>query len=68
MKAADFQEPYLRFVLGFIGITDVEVVRVEGVALGEEAVTRALRSAQERVNAVVPWIAAGAAQGARAAA
>ncbi len=68
MKAADFQEPYLRFVLGFIGITDVEVVRVEGVALGEEAVTRALRSARERVNAVVPWIAVGAAQGARAAA
>jgi len=30
-KAMDFQEPYLRGVLGFIGITDVEVIKVEGV-------------------------------------
>ena len=31
-KAFDFQEPYLRAILGFLGITDVNVVRVEGVA------------------------------------
>ena len=29
--ASDFQEPYLKFVLGFMGITDVEFVRAEGV-------------------------------------
>ena len=29
--ASDFQEPYLKFVLGFLGITDVEFVRAEGV-------------------------------------
>jgi FMN-dependent NADH-azoreductase len=28
----DFQEPYLRRVFGFLGITDVEFVRAEGVA------------------------------------
>jgi FMN-dependent NADH-azoreductase len=66
MQAADFQEPYLRFVLRFIGITDVEGVRVEGVALGEEAVTRALHSAQAQVDAIVPRIAALAAEGAAA--
>src|SRR5712691_1538524 len=32
MKALDFQESYLRSVLGFIGIADVRVVRVEGLA------------------------------------
>lgn len=32
-QAADFVEPYLRTVLGFIGIADVTVIRVEGVAL-----------------------------------
>jgi len=32
MKAFDFAEPYLRAILGFIGITDLDVVRVEGVA------------------------------------
>src|SRR5579862_6503966 len=28
MKAFDFTEPYLRAVLGFLGVTDVDVVRV----------------------------------------
>src|SRR5258706_9587058 len=32
MKPFDFTEPYLRAVLGFLGITNVDVVRVEGVA------------------------------------
>lgn len=36
--AADFVVPYLKTVLGFIGITDVEVVRIEGVAMGEHGV------------------------------
>ncbi len=31
-KAYDFVEPYLRAVLGFVGITDVTVVRVENQA------------------------------------
>jgi len=32
MKAFDFAEPYLRFALGFIGITDITTLRVEGTA------------------------------------
>ena len=46
MKPLDFTEPYLRTILGFIGITDVDVVRVEGVhnsAIGPE---KALASAR----------------------
>lgn len=31
MKSFDFAEPYLKAVLGFIGLTDVTVFRVEGV-------------------------------------
>jgi len=45
MKAFDFQETYLRSVLGFIGVTDVQVVRVEGVAMGPDALTNAISSA-----------------------
>jgi FMN-dependent NADH-azoreductase len=30
MKAYDFAEPYLRTVLGFIGLTDITTFRVEG--------------------------------------
>ncbi|CAM3698454.1 FMN-dependent NADH-azoreductase [Mucilaginibacter galii] len=31
MKAYDFTEPYLRSVLGFLGMTDITAYRVEGV-------------------------------------
>lgn len=48
MKQFDFQEGYLKSVLGFIGLTDVEMVRVEGVAMGEQAVRRAMASAKEQ--------------------
>jgi FMN-dependent NADH-azoreductase len=33
MKPMDFIEPYLRFVLGFIGLTDISVFRIEGTAI-----------------------------------
>jgi FMN-dependent NADH-azoreductase len=33
MKAHDYVEPYLRWMLGFIGLTDITTVRVEGTAL-----------------------------------
>jgi FMN-dependent NADH-azoreductase len=48
LKAFEFQESYLKSVLGFIGITDVEVVRVEGVHLGGEAVRKAMASAKQQ--------------------
>lgn len=37
---ADFVEPYLRTVLGFIGITDVEVHRLSGAALPQDLEAR----------------------------
>lgn len=40
--------PYLTTVLGFLGMTDVEVVYVEGVAFGPEAAEKAIASAQQR--------------------
>jgi FMN-dependent NADH-azoreductase len=35
--AFDFQEPYLRTVLGFLGMTDVTFVHFEGLAMGPDA-------------------------------
>jgi FMN-dependent NADH-azoreductase len=50
-KQLDFQEPYLRAILGFIGLTDIEVVRVEGVAMStigpEEAAATATAHSRE---------------------
>lgn len=46
----DFVEPYLRSVLGFIGISEVEVIRVEGVAYGPEAAEKAISEAMARAG------------------
>lgn len=45
----DHQEAYLRGVLGFWGITDVEIVRAEGTNMGPQAVEQAMASAQEQI-------------------
>jgi len=49
MKAVDFQEPYLKQLLRFIGITDIETLAVEGVALGADVAEKALAAAMARV-------------------
>lgn len=58
----DFQEPYLRAVLGFIGIQDIQIVRAEGIAYGPEQREAALRGALASlpgvVQAFVPAMAA----------
>lgn len=48
----DFAVPYLKSVLAFLGMTDVEVIRIEGVGLGEEAVAKALEKATQRVDQI----------------
>lgn len=51
--AADFQEPYLRTVLGFFGIRDVEIVRAEGVAMGAEYVAKSMQAARDSIHGVL---------------
>lgn len=43
-------EDYLILVLNFLGITDIEVVRAEGLAYGEEPKANALRGAQAQID------------------
>lgn len=45
----DFQETYLKQVFGFIGITDVEFVRAEGLNLGTEQREAALAQAHAQI-------------------
>jgi FMN-dependent NADH-azoreductase len=45
-QAMEHQESYLKAVFGFFGITDVRVVRAEGVAMGDEARNNALATAR----------------------
>ena len=44
-SALDFQETYLRAVFAFLGVTDVQVVRAEGLALSPEHRQAALQAA-----------------------
>ena len=46
----DLQSAYVRQFLGFIGITDVEFIYAEGLALGEESRTAALVEAGKRIE------------------
>jgi len=52
-QAIDFQEPYLRHLLGFIGITDVTFVRAEKIGYGPEARTAAIEGAKAQISGVV---------------
>jgi FMN-dependent NADH-azoreductase len=49
----DTQVPYLRTVLGFLGMTDIEFVYAEGLNMGPEAEAAALASAREQIAALV---------------
>jgi FMN-dependent NADH-azoreductase len=44
--AYDFQEPYLRHLLGFIGLTDVTFVRAEKIGYGPDSRDASLRQAK----------------------
>jgi len=46
----DTQVPYLKTVLGFLGMTDVEFVYAEGLAMGTEAANEAMASAHQQIE------------------
>jgi len=52
--ALDHQEAYLGAVLGFFGITDVTVIRAEGIALGPDARAAAIAAAEAEINRLIP--------------
>jgi FMN-dependent NADH-azoreductase len=47
---ADTQVPYLQTVLGFLGMTDVQFVYAEGLAMGVEAANDAMASAKAQIE------------------
>jgi FMN-dependent NADH-azoreductase len=46
----DNQEPHIRTLLGFMGVTDVTFVRAEKLAFGPEAASAAIAEAVERLD------------------
>ncbi len=51
LEALDHQEAYLRTILGFIGVTDIEFVRAEGLSMGPEHRERAVAEAHQQAKA-----------------
>ena len=57
-KSLDFQEPYLRAVLGFLGLADVTFIHVEGLKVGPEAAAAAIERARKAIGDLLPAAAA----------
>jgi len=49
----DSQVPYLKTVLGFLGMTDIQFVYAEGLAMGPDAEQKALASARAEIEQAV---------------
>ena len=50
----DTQMPYLKTFFGFLGMTDVEFVYAEGLAMGPDAENAAIASAHQQMNDLLP--------------
>lgn len=48
-QAMEHQESYLRVIFGFFGITDVRIIRAEGVAMGDAQKAAALSAARASI-------------------
>ena len=57
-QALDFQEPYLRTLLGFIGLTDVTFIHAERIGLGAAARDASLAAARAEIAGVAARAAA----------
>ncbi len=62
LAAIDHQEPYLRAIFGFFGVTDLSFVRAEGVAIGEDVRVQALAEAERQIDVLPLERPAGRAQ------
>lgn len=56
-RIIDFQEPYLKQLLGFIGIADVSFIRAEKIGSGPEGRASAVASAREQSERVIARLA-----------
>jgi len=48
----DTQVPYLKTMLGFLGISDIEWIYAEGLAMGAESANKAMQQAHEQIQSL----------------
>jgi FMN-dependent NADH-azoreductase len=49
----DHVRPYLRTLLGFLGMTDITMIVADGLAMGEESRTQGLQNARKQIETVL---------------
>ena len=49
-QAMEHQESYLKVIFGFMGVTDVSIVRAEGIGMGPDAKAAALQTAKAEIE------------------
>lgn len=54
----DTQTPFVRNFLGFLGMTDVQFVHAEGLAMGDEPRAKGLQAAEAQIDALLEPVAA----------
>jgi FMN-dependent NADH-azoreductase len=52
MKSFEHQESYLKAFFNFVGITDISIIRVEGINMGEKQIEISLSNAQEEIKKI----------------
>ena len=57
-KGMDFQEPYLRAMLGFLGLDDVAFIHAEGLKISPEAAASGIERARKSIGDLLPTAAA----------
>jgi FMN-dependent NADH-azoreductase len=57
-KGMDFQEPYLRAMLGFLGLDDVTFIHAEGLKISPEAAASGVERARKAIADLLPTAAA----------
>lgn len=53
MQAFDCQEPWLRTIFGFIGVTDIRFIHAEGMNLGDDIRVESLQNARKKIAELI---------------
>ena len=54
LNALDFQEPYLRTIFGFLGLTNITFIHVEGLRISPAHAEQGMAKAKAAIGAVLP--------------
>ena len=52
LLASELRESYLQVMFGFLGVTDICIVRAEGLAIGDAVRAEAMRAESAEINAL----------------